>query len=114
MEEKLFGELISYAGIDYEPEQDPFIMGLIDDAIEEVVLEMCPWGIDSDEKKKSIRNMALNTYYAKIKRIAQYHYDKHGKEGVVSWSGGGESATYESSGTPSSYLRGIIPISRIV
>ena len=56
----------------------------------------------------------MKRYKGKIKRIAQYHYDKQGKEGVVSYSESSTSASYENSGTPSSYLRGIIPESKII
>lgn len=112
--EELLRELIEYVGDDYCPEQDSFLLQLLSDATEEVVLEMYPYGFDSDEEEISVKERALKRYKSKIRKIAQYHYDKQGKEGTTGWSENGTSVSYESSGTPSSYLRGIIPIARII
>ncbi len=112
--EELLRELIEYVGDDYCPEQDSFLLMLISDALDEVVLEMYPYGFSSEQEELSIRERALKRYKSKIRKIAQYHYDKQGREGATGWSENGTSVSYESSGTPSSYLRGIIPIVRII
>jgi hypothetical protein len=49
-----------------------------------------------------------------IRRIAQFHYDKQGKEGVVAFSEAGQKTSYEKGGTPSQYLEQIIPMCKIV
>ncbi len=75
---------------------------------------MYPYGVLSDKEEIYIRERALKRYKSKIRKIAQYHYDKQGREGTTGWSESGVSVSYDSSGTPSSYLRGIIPIARII
>ncbi len=112
--EELLRELIEYIGDDYYPEQDSFLLQLISDAVDEVALEMYPYGFSSDKEEQSVKQRALKRYRSNIRRIAQYHYDKQGREGVIGWSESGTSVSYDTSGTPSSYLRGIIPIARIV
>ena len=112
--EELLEQLIKYAGDDYCEEQDSFLQALIEDAIEEVTNEMYPYGFSSDSEEEKIKQKALTRYKSKIRKIAQYHYDKQGIEGVTSFSGNGESRTYSDSGTPSSYLRGIIPVAKLV
>lgn len=114
MVEQLLQELIMYVGTDYTPEQDKFLSMLIDDAIEEVCNEMFPYGFPSDEEKEKGKELALNRYKGTIKKIAQYHYDKQGKEGLIGFSESGTSVSYENAGTPSSYFRNIIPVSMIV
>ncbi len=112
--EELLRELIEYVGDDYYPEQDSFLIALISDATDEVVFEMYPYGFSSDAEETAAKEQALKRYKSKIQKIAQYHYDKHGREGTTGWSENGTSVSYESSGTPSSYLRGIIPIAKII
>lgn len=114
MKEKLFRALIEYAADDYDPEQDAFLWTLINDALDEVCEIMYPYGYASDSEEESVKQTAVKRYASKIRKIAQYHYDKQGKEGVVGYSESGTSASYESAGTPSSYLRGIVPIAKIV
>lgn len=114
MKEELLRQLIEYVGDDYCPEQDSFLLTLIDDAIDEVAGEICPYGFSSDKEEERIKMQALKRYKSKIRKIAQYHYDKQGNEGVTSFSENGSSVSYESSGTPKSYLRGIIPIAKII
>ncbi len=114
VEEKLLQALINYAGDDYDKSQDPFLLNLIEDAIDEVCSVMYPCGYKDAEFKQKARDKALLNYESKIRRIAEYHYDKQGKEGVTSYSENGSSASYENSGTPDSYFRGIIPISAIL
>lgn len=112
--EKLLRQLIEYAKDDYEPEQDSFLLTLIDDAVEEICEVMYPYGFNSDTEKEKVQRMAYKRYSSKIRKIAQYHYDKQGKEGVTGWSEGGSSASYESTGTPESYFLRIVPIAKIV
>lgn len=114
MKEQLLNDLIKYAGDDYSEEQDSFLLMLVEDAIDEVCLEMYPYGFTSDSQEETIKQMALKKYKSKIRKIAQYHFDKQGKEGVIGWSENGSSSSYESAGTPASYLRGIISIAKIV
>ena len=52
MENQLLKELILYIGPDYTPDQDSFLLLLINDAIEEVCNEMFPYGFSSDEEKE--------------------------------------------------------------
>ena len=113
-EQKLFQSLKDYAGDDYDSCQDSFLLTLIEDAIDEVCSVMYPRGFTSLEQKQKAHDKALLNYENKIRKIAEYHYDKQGKEGVTSFSENGSSASYENSGTPESYFRGIIPISTIV
>lgn len=114
MKEELLRQLIEYAGDDYCTEQDSFLLTLIDDAIDEVVGKMYPYGFSSDKEEKQIKTQALKRYKSKIRKIAQYHYDKQGNEGVISFSENGSSASYENAGTPESYLRGIISVAKII
>lgn len=114
MERKILQSLIEYAGDDYDVSQDSFLLSLIDDAAEEICNIMYPNGFSTSDEKEKAKKWVMINYESKIRRIAEYHYDKQGKEGVTSFSENGSSASYENSGTPESYLRGIIPISRIV
>ena len=114
MEDQLLKELILYIGPDYTPDQDSFLLLLVNDAIEEVCNEMFPYGFSSDEEKENGKNLAIKRYGSVIRKIAQYHYDKQGKEGLVGFSESGTSVSYESAGTPTSYLRGVIPVSLII
>lgn len=112
--EELLRQLIEYVGDDYCPEQDSFLLTLIEDAVDEIVGEMYPYGFSSDKEEERVKTQALKRYKSKIRKIARYHYDKQGIEGVVSFSENGSSTSYESAGTPDSYLRGIIPIAKII
>lgn len=114
MKEELLRQLIEYAGDDYCPEQDSFLLMLVEDAIDEVAGEMYPYGFSSEKEEERIKERALRRYKSKIRKIAQYHYDKQGEEGVLSKSENGSSVSYESTGTPESYLRGIIPVAKII
>ena len=113
-EQKLFQSLKDYAGDDYEESQDSFLLTLIEDATEEVLSRVYPNGFTTPEKKQKAHDSVMLNYESKIRKITEYHYDKWGKEGVTSFSESGSSASYENSGTPESYFRGIIPISTIV
>lgn len=113
-EQKLFQSLKNYAGDDYEESQDSFLLTLIEDATEEVLSRVYPNGFTTSESKKKAHDSVMLNYETKIRRIAEYHYDKQGAEGETSHSENGKSVSYENSGTPESYFRGIIPISTIV
>lgn len=113
MEELLRG-LIEYIGDDYTEEQKTFLQMLIDDAADEVCEVLYPYGFTSDEETKKAREYAIKRYGSKIRKIAQFHYDKQGKEGITGYSESGASVSYDGAGTPSSYFRGIIPVARIL
>ena len=113
-EQKLFQSLKDYAGDDYEESQDSFLLTLIEDATEEVLSRVYPNGFTTSESKKKAHDSVMLNYETKIRRIAEYHYDKQGAEGETSHSENGKSVSYENSGTPESYFRGIIPISTII
>lgn len=114
MREKLLEELLQYAGEDKETGDEIFLLSLLDDAAEEVCNIMYPYGFRNDSQMQSAIDLAYSKYGRKIKKIAEYHYDKRGKEGVIGFSESGTSASYEASGTPHSYLKGIVPIAQIV
>ena len=113
-EQKLLQSLKDYAGDDYDSCQDSFLLTLIEDSIDEVCSVMYPRGFTTLEQKQKARDKALLNYESKIRKIAEYHYDKQGKEGVTSFSENGSSASYENSGTPSSYFKGIVPYGTLV
>lgn len=113
-DQKLFQSLKDYAGDDYDESQDSFLLTLIEDSIDEVCSVMYPRGFTTLEQKQKARDKALLNYESKIRKIAEYHYDKQGKEGVTSFSENGSSASYENSGTPSSYFKGIVPYGTLV
>lgn len=112
--EELFLQLVEYASDDYTENQEAYIRTLLSDALDEVSEQMYPYGFNSDSEEQKIKEKALKKYKSKIRKIAQYHYDKQGKEGVIGFSENGVSVSYENSGTPSSYLRGIIPIAKVI
>lgn len=113
--EELIESLIAYAADEFDPEdayQISFVEDCVDDAIDEVCNEMCPWGL-SENELDSYQTIALQRYSSVIGRIAKYHYDKQGKEGVTTFYEAGQTNSYEEGATPKSYLRSIIPIARI-
>lgn len=124
----LIESLINYAGDDYDQssEQLAFITSTVDDAINEVCNEMYPYDYgmeeedDSEESEEeesaseSIRKIALRKYGNVIRRIAQFHYDKQGKEGVTTFYESGQTTSFSGGGTPREYLDGIVPVAKIV
>ena len=106
--------LIAYAADDYTPAQRPLVEAMVDDAIEEVRNARFPNGYRSDSECESQTRSVLNRYKTSIRRIAEYHYDKIGKEGVTTFYEAGQTTSWESGGTPDSFFRGIVPIARIV
>ena len=112
--DKLLQELIEYIGNEYTKEQDFFLRMLLDDAVDEVCEKLYPYGFENDSEAEKAKEYAIKRYGSKIRRIAQFHYDKQGKEGVTGYSESGTSVSYDGAGTPLSYFRGIIPVARIV
>ena len=51
--EELLQQMIAYAGEDYDPEQDSLLMLLLEDAIEEVVNHMYPFGAPEEYEETS-------------------------------------------------------------
>jgi len=113
--DELLAQLIIYVGEDYESDQDDFLMLLLTDARDEVVHAMYPHGLSTDDELTAARHKAVTQYGSVIRRIAQYHYDKQGLEGVINFSEAGRTATYAGGGgTPDDYFKDIIPVARIV
>ena len=113
--EELLLQLIDYAADDYTEEQEGFLKSLLVNALKEVTRKRYRgYSFKSAEEKKSAENSVLINYDWIILKIAQFHYDKQGKEGVMSYSESGQSVSYESSGTPTSFLEDVIPITRVV
>lgn len=112
--QEMFDALVDYAGFDYDSSQDDFLYLLIDAAIEEVVRMMYPYGASTDETALEQQTVALARHPYTILRVAEYHYDKQGKEGVKSFTENSTSSSYEVAGTPPSMLRHIIAVAQIV
>ena len=112
--EDLIAKLTAYAGSDYaeEPGQDQFVYDCVDDAINEVMNEMCPWASDASTFS-AMQATALARYPWNIYRIAQFHYDKQGKNGVKTFYEAGQTTTFDGGGTPRTFFQGIVPISQI-
>ena len=106
--------LIKYAADDYTVEQRPLVETIVDDAIEEVRNARFPSGYSNDRECESQILSVLSRYKTNIRRIAEYHYDKIGKEGVTTFYEAGQTTSWESGGTPDSFFRGILPIAQII
>lgn len=111
---ELFSVLRSYAAEDYDETQAPYLSALINGAINEVCRELRLTRFTSYEEKEMWLQKVINTYSDVILRIAEYHYDKQGKAGVLSWTESGAQASYECAGTPHSFLTQVIPFAQIV
>ena len=111
--DSLIAKLIAYAADDYTEAQRSFVEDCVDNAIDEVCHEMCPWGSGSEEFEL-VRFRALNRYYWNIKRIAEFHYDKQGKEGVTTFYEAGQTTSFSGGGTPKEYFNGIVSLSRVI
>lgn len=112
--EELVENLIEYAGDDYvqgDARQASFIRWTVDDAIEEVCNRMYPFGYSDADKAKSV---ALARYGQVIRRIAQYHFDKQGKEGVTTFYEAGQTTSYQTGGTPPQFLDDVVPVAKVV
>lgn len=111
---EMYAKLVAYAGDDYESSQDDFLYFLIDAATEEVRSIMYPSAVTDEDTLATQTEAAMARYPYKIQRIAEYHYDKVGKEGVKSFTENSTSSSYEVAGTPPSMLTHIIPVSQVV
>lgn len=109
--EELIYLLIEYALDDYKEEtQASLVESIVDDAIEEVRNHRYPHGYLTDEERKRQENAVMARYASNLRRIAEYHYDKIGKEGVTTFYESGQTTSWESGGTPESYFSGIVPV----
>lgn len=121
--EDLINALIAYAGDDFDRDNKSemsFLEFTVDDAIEEVVNTMYPYVVtgeteeETEELLESHRRAAMNKYGHVIRRIAMFHYDKQGKEGVTTFYESGQTTSYKGGGTPSEYLASVIPVAIIL
>lgn len=107
-------KLIAYAGDDYDDTQLSFMSDLVESALAEVTHAVYK-GHMTDRQYAKVQTMALERYGYNVLAIAEYHYDKRGVEGVLSYDENTTRHTYEEGGhTPQGYFRGIIPIARII
>jgi hypothetical protein len=112
--DELLNDLMSYAGCDGCGEMYKMLQRMLNDAVEDVVTFMYPHGFATEEAHERATALAIKRYPGKIRRIAEYHFDKAGKSGTLAWEENGAAATYEESDTPFSLLRGIIPVARVI
>lgn len=110
---QLVENLIYYAADDYSAEQLSFVEACVDNAIEEVTNEMCPWDVSAAERDVFVEK-ALNRYGWNINRIAQFHYDKQGKEGATTFYESGQTTSFSGGGTPKELFNGIVAVARVV
>lgn len=112
--DELVQKLIAYANDDYTKEQLSFVEDCVDSAISEVCNHMYPWGVSNDSVYRSVKEKALIKYPWVINRVAQFHYDKQGKEGVTTYYESGQTQSYGTGGTPETFFETIIPIAKVV
>lgn len=110
--DELIVGLIKYAADDYREEQSALVESFVDDAIEEVRNARYPFGYETESELKKQDAEILLRYPGNIRRIAQYHYDKIGKEGVTTFYEAGQTTSWEAGGTPDSFFKGIIPMAK--
>lgn len=114
---ELINSLIAYAGDDYDendPKQVASLEFMVDDAIEEVINEMYPYGAFGEDERCHILRIAFAKYGHVIRRVAMFHYDKQGKEGVTTFYESGQTTSYGGGGTPREFLSCIVPIAKVV
>jgi len=112
--QELFEILVSYAAEDYDSSQAAYLMALINGAINEICRELRRTDFEDGEARDAFIEYVLSKYDDVILKIAEYHYDKQGKQGVLSWTESGAQASYECAGTPKSLFVGIYPTAAIV
>lgn len=112
--ECLIEKLISYANDDYTEDQLPFVEDCVESAISEVCNHMYPWGIGDEKSMNALRAQALIKYPWVINRVAQFHYDKQGKEGVTTFYESGQTTSFGTGGTPDAFFATIIPIAKVI
>ena len=105
----LFNLLVAYVGDDYDSSQDAFLHSLLDGAREEVRNTAYPFGFTDERDRQYQEACVLAKYSNVILKIAEYHYDKIGKEGILGTTENGTYNYYENAGTPNSYLRQVLP-----
>ena len=106
--------LITYASDDFTEDQFPVIEAIVEDAVDEVRSARYPRGYSSQAELEKQEKEVINRFKSNIRRIAQYHYDKIGKEGVTTFYESGQTTSWEAGGTPNSFFRGIIPIAHVI
>lgn len=111
--EELISILTAYAGDDYKEEQSSLVESIVDDAIEEVLHVKFPFAGENADVEK-LEAYILKHHPGVIRRICEYHYDKIGKEGVTTFYEAGQTTSWGSGGTPDSFFKGIIPVSKII
>ena len=112
--ECLVEKLINYAGDDYTEDQLSFVEDCVESAISEVCGQMYPWDVESDTVRETLRSKALARYPWVVNRVAQFHYDKMGKEGVTTFYESGQTTSFGTGGTPPSFFASIIPIAKVI
>lgn len=111
---QLIEKLITYANDDFSVDQWSFVEDCVDSAIDEVCNHMCPWGIGDENTMNAMRSKALIKYPWVINRVAQFHYDKQGKEGVTTFYESGQTNSFSTGGTPDAFFDCIVPIAKVV
>lgn len=112
--DQLFTQLVAYAGDDYSESLDSFLNRLLVDAREEVRNTAYPFGFEDEDEQEEQETHVLSQYSGVILKIAEYHFDKVGKEGILGATENGTYSYYENAGTPKSYLRQVLPVAMIV
>ena len=110
----LIQKLITYASDDYTEDQISFVEDCVDSAVDEVCSRMYPWGIASEKAMETLRSKAFVRYPWVINRVAQFHYDKQGKEGVTTFYESGQTNSFGTGGTPDAFFDCIIPIAKVI
>ena len=112
--ENLIEKLIAYASDDYRDDQLSFVTDCVDSAIDEVCNHMHPWGISGEKAMNALRSKALIKYPWVINRVAQFHYDKQGKEGVTTFYESGQTNSFGTGGTPDAFFDSVVPVAKVV
>lgn len=112
--EELVALLRIYADEDYKPEQEPLLESIAEDSIEDVRNARYPFGFGTASELSRQNAEVLLRYPGKIRSIAEYRYDKIGKQGVKTFYEAGQTTTWEAGGTPGTFLAGIIPIAKCI
>lgn len=112
--EDLIEKLIVYASDDYTDKQLPFVEDCVDSALSEVCNVMYPWGVEDEDAYNRLVDKALLKYPWVVSRVAQFHYDKQGKEGVTTFYESGQTTSFRTGGTPAEFFVSVIPIAKIV
>jgi len=112
MDELIF-KFETMLGINHAANNRAYLLSLIESACEEVRNVRYPNGASDEETQEIQTDLVMKRFGYNILRIAQYHYDKQGIEGVTSYTEADVKRHYESAGTPISYFNGINPIASV-